>query len=271
MCSRGVGARVECVRPAHFVHDVCQALETFATANSLDPGFFARLIWQESRFDPNAVSPARAMGIAQFIASTAKQEGLRDPFNPAEALEHSALLLGRLTRMFGNVGLAAAAYNSGESRTGDFVNTDRILPRETRNYVQIITGLTADTWRDAPPETHDFSLQKDKPFQQACHELARNRRLTAYPEPEPALRKFGVQLAYGTTRANALAQYRQRARSCAGLLKGEEPDLIWQKSRASPRGGYYMVRIGRDDNKEAWRFCNRLKQSGCICAVYRNR
>lgn len=271
LCSAGAFGHVQCIRPSHFVYDTCQALEIFATQHGLDPGFFTRLIWQESRFDPNALSHANAMGIAQFIASTARLRGLGDPYNPAEALEYSAEYLGELSRRYGNHGLAAVAYNGGERRANGLVAKTGGLARETINYVKIITGLPAERWRDKPPENHDFRLQKDKPFQAACHELAKNRRLTKYPPPEPLLKKYGVQLAFGTTESRALTQYNQRVRKCAALVKGETPSMVWQKSRASPKGGYYMARIGRDTRNAAWDLCKKLRARGCICAVYKNK
>ena len=270
LCSPGAFGQVQCIRPSHFVHDTCQAIDSFAREHGLDPGFFARLLWQESRFDPNALSHANAQGIAQFIPSTARLRGLRDPYNPAEAMEYSAEYLGELSRRYGNHGLAAVAYNGGERRANGLVSKTGGLARETIDYVRIITGLSAETWRDNPPEKHDFSLQADKPFQQACHELARKRRLTPYPEPEPELLKWGVQLAFGTTQDRALSQYRQRVRSCRGLVSGEKPDLVWQKSRASPKGGYFMARIGRASRDAAWKYCAKLKAQGCLCAVYKN-
>lgn len=270
-CSDGIFGHVQCIRPSHFVHDLCQTLEIFAEENSLDPGFLTRLIWQESRFDPNALSHANAQGIAQFIPSTAALRGLRDPYNPAQALEYSAQYLGEMARRYGNPGLAAVGYNGGEARAERLLRGPTTLPRETLNYVRIITGLTAETWARSAPEIHDYRLDGDTPFQPACHALARDRRLTAYPEPVPDVPKWGVQLAFGTTESRALDQYRSRSRSCAGVLRNETPLMIWQKSRASPRGGYYMARIGRNDRDAAWRLCSRLKARGCVCAVYRNR
>lgn len=271
MCSDGITGPVQCIRPSHFVHDLCQSLKAFSDNADLDPGYFTRLIWQESRFDPNAVSPAKAHGIAQFIASTAAMRGLRDPFNPAQALEYSAHYLGEMSRRFGNPGLAAVGYNGGERRAERIIAGPTTLPRETLNYVRIITGLTAETWARNPPETHDFRLDGDTPFQQACYNLARNRRLTAYPEPEPDIPPWGVQLAFGTTQSRALRDFRTRSARCASVIKGEAPILVWQKSRASPRGGYYMARLGRDSRDAAWRTCRKLKAQGCICAVYRNK
>jgi hypothetical protein len=68
------------------VHRICDLIETHAAAHSLPPDFFARLIWKESRFDPAAVSPAGAEGIAQFMPGTAALRGLTDPFDVDQAI-----------------------------------------------------------------------------------------------------------------------------------------------------------------------------------------
>lgn len=269
-CSSGKFGPVQCIRPAYFVHDVCQALESFAGRNGLDPGFFTRLIWQESRFDPNARSHANAQGIAQFIPSTARLRGLADTYNPALALEHSAEYLGELSRRYGNHGLAAVAYNGGESRADGLVAGTGGLARETVDYVQIITGLTAETWRDTPPDSHDFRIVKGKAFQVACHDLARNRRITAYPKPLPALKPWGAQLAFGTTREAARAAFSRKTQACRGLVSSEKLDLVKVANRVSGRRGYYMARISRNSHTAAQQLCDRLRRSGCACAVYSN-
>ena len=89
--------------------DVCRTLEEAAAENGLPVEFFARVIWQESRFNAQAVSPKGASGIAQFMPQTAGWHGLADPFDPIEALRHSAAYLRELRERFGNLGLAAAA------------------------------------------------------------------------------------------------------------------------------------------------------------------
>ena len=98
------------------VDDICRALEQSAAENALPVEFFARVIWQESRFDAQAVSPKGAAGIAQFMPATASWHGLADPFDPTESLRHSAAYLRELLNRFGNLGLAAAAYNAGPAR-----------------------------------------------------------------------------------------------------------------------------------------------------------
>src|SRR5262245_19879988 len=80
---------------------VCLMIESAARAHNLPLEFFARVIWQESRFQPNVVGPRtrtgdRAQGIAQFMPRTAAERGLLDPFDPVQALPKSAEFLREL-------------------------------------------------------------------------------------------------------------------------------------------------------------------------------
>ena len=140
---------------------ICLMIESAARANDLPPGFFARVIWQESRFRPEEVGPmtrsgARALGIAQFMPATAAERHLLEPFNPVEALPKSGKFLADLRAEFGNLGLAAAAYNAGPQRVRKFITGSRGLPRETRNYVLAITGRSVDAWtKDGRLELND--------------------------------------------------------------------------------------------------------------------
>lgn len=128
------------------IGEVCGALAAAARSYELPVTFFIRLIWQESRFNPSAVSPVGAKGVAQFMPKTAAAYGLADPFDPAQALPTSARYLDELRRQFGNLGLAAAAYNAGPGRLREWLEKRASLPKETRNYVQKITGRSAENW-----------------------------------------------------------------------------------------------------------------------------
>ena len=128
--------------------DLCQALFTSAQANDIPVQFFANLIWQESRLNPGDVSKKGAQGIAQFMPSVAAEKGLDDPFDPIKALPASARLLRELRMQFGNLGLVAAAYNAGPGRVARWLERRVDLPRETRNYVVKVTGLSVDAWRN---------------------------------------------------------------------------------------------------------------------------
>src|ERR1700721_4162693 len=133
---------------------VCLMIEAAARANDLPLEFFARVIWQESRFQSHAVGPMtrrgqRAQGIAQFMPGTANERRLLDPFDPVQALPKSAEFLSELRAQFGNLGLAAAAYNAGPHRVQEWLAGSGYMPQETRNYVVAITGTTVDAWAAA--------------------------------------------------------------------------------------------------------------------------
>src|ERR1700732_466551 len=130
---------------------VCLMIEAAARANDLPLEFFARVIWQESRFQSAAVPPLprrgqRAQGIAQFMPGTASERRLLDPFDPVQALPKSAEFLSELRNQFGNLGLAAAAYNAGPRRVQEWLAGSGPMPQETRNYVLAITGSPVEDW-----------------------------------------------------------------------------------------------------------------------------
>ena len=133
-------------RPKFSVGRICDLIETHAGHHGLPKEFFARLIWKESRFDPNAVSPVGAEGIAQFMPGTARMRGLANPFDIEQAIPASAHYLGELKKGFGNLGLAAAAYNAGENRVSRWLASGGFLPLETEDYVLTIMGEPADNF-----------------------------------------------------------------------------------------------------------------------------
>jgi hypothetical protein len=126
--------------------DLCDAIFAAAEKEGVPSSFLARLIWQESGFRTNAISRAGAQGIAQFMPETAAKVGLKNPFDPDQALPASARLLHELHGEFGNHGLAAAAYNAGSQRVREWLARRSRLPAETRNYVLNITGRQPEQW-----------------------------------------------------------------------------------------------------------------------------
>jgi hypothetical protein len=107
-----------------------QALPAFVPARYRDPVLRAAARWNvsaallaaqlmaESGFDPYAVSPAGAQGIAQFMPGTADSYGLGNPFDPEAAIDAQAHLMSDLLREFRSVRLALAAYNAGAGAVG---------------------------------------------------------------------------------------------------------------------------------------------------------
>ncbi|MHC2621281.1 hypothetical protein ACVIW2_003313 [Bradyrhizobium huanghuaihaiense] len=143
----------------------CHALKEAAEASGIPVPFFARLLWQESRFRSNEVSSAGAQGVAQFMPETAAEVGLDDPFDAMKALPASAKFLRKLRDDFGNLGLAAAAYNAGPGRIQKWLARESELPRETRDYVRIITGTRAEDWTE---RSEALAIRIDLPREAPC-------------------------------------------------------------------------------------------------------
>jgi hypothetical protein len=115
-----------------------QALLRSASRWNVSPGLLAAQLMAESGFNPRAVSPAGALGIAQFMPATARSYGLRDPFDPVAAIDAQAHLMSDLLRQFRSVPLALAAYNAGAGAVGA---CSCIPYAETRAYVARILAL----------------------------------------------------------------------------------------------------------------------------------
>ena len=125
---------------------VCRTIERSAQSAHLPVDFVTRVIWRESSFRAGVVSRAGAEGIAQFMPTTAQARGLADPFDPEQAIPKAARLLADLRQRFGNLGIAAAAYNAGEARVTNWLRGQGGLPAETRAYVWYVTRRNADEW-----------------------------------------------------------------------------------------------------------------------------
>ncbi|UDF32860.1 UNVERIFIED_ORG: lytic transglycosylase domain-containing protein (plasmid) [Roseateles sp. XES5] len=260
-----------CVREASFNRDICGALARFAGENDLPPDFFARLIWAESRFRPDAISPKGAEGIAQFIPSTARLRGLSNSFDALEALKESAEYLDDLRNRFGNIGLAAAAYNAGEGGLRTFLKTGS-LPQETRNYVLDITAHAAEDWRDDPPVAVDLRLDGQKSFEDACIALADTRRLKGLEfEVEGAWAPWGAQLAGHFQKSVAVRLFLSTVRSLPAPLNKEKPLIQKERNPAFGTRLRYTARIGRQTRQEAEAVCREVRSRGGACVVFRNR
>ena len=245
---------------------ICSALAAAAAQNDLPTDFFARLIWQESRFDPAAVSRAGAQGVAQFMPGTANWRGLSNPFEPLEAIAQSAKLLRDLRREFGNLGLAAAAYNAGSRRVHEWLAGRRALPGETRAYVRIVTGYSPDEWVRASPGMDEMQSEKTVPCREMAGLVAGTPPAAINPTPI-----WGVELVGGTTDATALAAYSRLEQKYASILGGRQPYVV---HHGLGRGsmGWAHVRVGADDRPSAEKLCADLRGAGVsYCEVQRTR
>ena len=258
---------------------ICLMIESAARANDLPLEFFARLIWQESRFQADAVGPMtrygqRAQGIAQFMPGTASERGLLDPLNPVQALPKSAEFLAELRAQFGNLGLAAAAYNAGPRRVQEWLAGTGPMPSETRHYVYVITGSSVDDWaragkggkipESAPPTTcrQLMALLKraPSPFITQLEERVK----------VSAAKLWGVQLAAGFDRNKALAMYARAVKNLTSVIGDRDPSILSSVMRTRGSHTFYQVRIGADTRPEADDLCNRIRKAGGACFVLKN-
>jgi soluble lytic murein transglycosylase-like protein len=248
---------------------ICHLIEAHADSHHLPRDFFARLIWKESRFDPDAESPAGAEGIAQFMPGTAKLRGLADPFDVEQAIPASATYLAELKRGYGNLGLAAAAYNAGEARVSRWLSSGGFLPLETEDYVLDIMGEPADSFADSKYAGSVHPLDPKLEFGEACRSLPVIMAATV-PMARINLKPWGIQVAGNFRRSAAIRQWLRAKGRFPALLAAYEPVVSRVRT---PRGrrGIYAVRIGSDNRAEADIICQKLRGAGGACIVLKNR
>ncbi|WP_430641774.1 lytic transglycosylase domain-containing protein [Bradyrhizobium macuxiense] len=223
----------------------CRTLKDAAEASEIPVAFFARLIWQESRFRADEISHAGAQGVAQFMPETAAEVGLDDPFDPLKALPASARLLRKLRDDFGNLGLAAAAYNAGSGRIQKWLAREGELPRETRDYVRIVTGTRAEDWIE---DADRLAIRIDLPREAPCEGiggLSKSKEVTfvsalAAPGVTMIIRKaeaaeLAARVAASRVRKRLAILLKKAAPGAARLGKGRH--IIVAQSKAKPAKG----------------------------------
>lgn len=246
---------------------VCSLIEDAARAHGLPVSFFTRLIWKESSFRPDVVSPKGAQGIAQFMPGTAAMRGLADPFDPRQAIPASAALLRDLKVRFGNLGLAAAAYNAGPDRVSNWMAGTGYLPLETEDYVLSITGTTADRWADGG---NGLELRNEDG---SCDDLARRMPLRVALSPpvrQANWQPWGVQLAVGFSQDRAVAVFNRVKQRNAALIGSTDPLLLRKRNRSRGTRSMIYVRVPATTRAEADTLCGRLMARGTSCMVLKN-
>ena len=241
---------------------VCGMIERAAQAHSLPVSFLTRLIWRESAFRSHAVSPKGAQGIAQFMPGTAAERGLADPFDPEQAIPKAAELLSELRTRFGNLGLAAAAYNAGPNRVAAWLAGTGGLPLETRTYVELVTRHVPEDWQDKK------IAEKAQLPGGTCLEIA-NRIVRDEPlqfARSALTAPWGVQIAGSFNRGAAVAAYTRARRAMASVLTGE-PMIIGRRAPGRGFARFWAVRAPAQSRGAAESLCKKIHGAGGACAV----
>jgi hypothetical protein len=241
---------------------ICAPIARAAAIHGLPIEFFTRLIRQESNFDPNSTSRAGAQGIAQFMPATARWRGLSDPFKPTQALLESARWLRELEEQFGNLGLAAAAYNAGPRRVREWIAGNRQLPNETQAYVKIVTGRTTEQW---------LSDGTHRSIADYVDRTAISPSKSAYPsDANRTSATWGLQLVGNSSESRALFEYAQLQKRYYSVLGNRAPIVVKKPMGGRGPSTWYFVRVAELSKERAMRLCSNLLSAGGNCIVSPN-
>jgi len=181
----------------------------------------------------------------------------------------SAELLRALVTQFGNLGLAAAAYNAGSKRVQDWIEGRANLPQETQAYIRIITGHSANEWRLTNLIALNPTAAEPVPCPQVAHSVPREVAHSVGREVAHNVRreKVGtaitqqgqmwlVLLVQRSSETNALAAYYQMQRKYLSVLGAHRPLVI----RLVREG--YQVRVPTTTRESAEKLCSTLRDVG---------
>lgn len=259
-------ARADAVPPSAvgaLARTTCGLVEAAARAEGVPVGLLTRLIWQESRFRADAISPKGAQGIAQFMPETSADRGLSDPFDPEMAIPKAASLLAELTRSFGNIGLAAAAYNAGTARVAAWLDGSAGLPAETQSYVLLVTGRAAEDWAADRKAAADRATAPE-----TCLAVTAELQASESADETP-LAPWGVQLSGNFSKQIALASF-ERAKARYPRLLGEvRPMILGSVLRSRGTRRFYRVFVPAETRAEADHICHTIVADGGACIALR--
>ena len=257
-------------------HAICRLIENAARTNHLPVGFMTRIIWRESSFRAGAVSPAGAEGIAQFMPGTAQERGLANPFDPEQAIPKAARLLADLRQQFGNLGVAAAAYNAGPARVASWLQGEGGLPAETRAYVRFATERGVDQWigQWSIPDSGMLAakIAAEPAEQQSCVALTATLRQESgasfgVDNGFAPLAPWGVQLAGNFSKRLALAAFARARQRDAAAIGDLRPMVIGRLLRSRGTRPFYQVRLPAPSRAAAAALCNRIRSVGGNCVA----
>ena len=187
----------------------------------------------------------------------------------------SAEFLSQLRSQFGNLGLAAAAYNAGPRRVREWLAGTRYDAGRRRAITSSsITGHSADDWAAANRGGGDVAPAR----RTSCGELM--AMLKEQPSifvgelqrrvREGAARPWGVELTAGFQRDRVLAAYASLEKTYRAVLDNHDLIIIESKFRSRGTQPFYQVRVGEDSRAGANALCAALHKAGGSCLVMRN-
>jgi hypothetical protein len=248
----------------------CRLIDAAAGSYKLPRAFLTRLIWRESSFRPHVVSRAGAQGVAQFMPGTAAERRLADPFDPEQAIPEAARFLSDLRAQFGNLGVAAAAYNGGPARVQAWLAGTTELRQETRDYVAYITGRSVDDWGAEAKANPGAPTPGAEPGGETCLQATAALRRPGATFAEAPVAPWGVQLAGNFSKEIALASFGRARQAYASIIGDLRPMIIGTRVLTRGRRAYYRVRVPQPTRAAATQLCDRIRAVGGACVVLRS-
>lgn len=203
------------------------------------------------------------------MPGTAAMRGLQNSFDIALAIPASARYLSELKSGYGNLGLAAAAYNAGENRVSRWLSSGGWLPIETESYVLDIMGEPVDKFSDATYAGTVQPLDPKASFSDACRRLP-TIQSTVIAMATVNVKPWGIQVAGNFRRSAAVRQW-QKIQARYGKFFGDYEAVVSRVRSPLGRRGVYAVRVGIDERANANAICQKLRGVGGACVVVRNR
>jgi hypothetical protein len=140
----------------------------------------------------------------------------------------------------------------------------RGLPRETRAYVSLVTGQSAEQWTGVQVGHAEMHVTNAVPCQRIAGLFARPAPPSVAKPADP----WGVQLIGSSSDATALAAYRQLQEKYASILSGREPHIV-HHGLARGSMGWARVYVGAESRTTAEKLCANLRAAGASCVVQR--
>ncbi len=138
------GKDISKIRASANSHKIEKAIHDAAAQYQLPPKLIKGVIKAESNYDVNAVSPAGAQGLMQLMPGTARDLGVKNPFDIEQNIDGGVRYLKKMMDMFGgNVKQALSAYNAGPETVKRY--NGNVPYSETRQYVNRVMDHTKTT------------------------------------------------------------------------------------------------------------------------------
>jgi membrane-bound lytic murein transglycosylase D len=216
----------------------------------------------ESGFNPLAVSQAGAKGLWQFMAPTARLYGLRvdrwldERLDPEKSTMAAANYLRDLYNTYGSWDLAQAAYNAGDVRVQQAIQTAgsrdfwvlhrrRLLLDETRNFVP---AIHAATMIGRQPERYGFSIVLEEPLRYEQVTVPKGSRLVRLAALSGVslqdLESLNPELRQKQTPPDSTYELKVPPGSAPLVRSAVEEDQAPRKIAPAPRTGVHVVQAG---------------------------